>query len=270
MRTNRPGTRPSSTSARGVVFFALLLLALGSLLLLNNFYFLGGFDVGSLWPLALVAVGGMILLRGDLTPSTASRSFGITRGSVESAILEIQAGEIDVMARALPREGRLIAGTFARDGRPQLIVEDNQATLTFERAATPWGSFADWDLGLARDLPWRVAVSTSLGAVQMDLSALVIQSAQIATGIGDIVVTMPREAFEPLVLHSAMGNIRIQTPPGVNARIYARSTRLFSVRVDSDRYDRLDDGSYRARDASPDAPEVQVTVTGTFGDAYLA
>ncbi|MGQ9910045.1 MAG: hypothetical protein ACUVS2_14550 [Candidatus Flexifilum sp.] len=270
MRTQRPGTRSSSAPARGVFLLAVLALIAGILLLLNNFYFLGSFDAASLWPLLLIAAGGLLLLRGDLSPSTASRSFGITRGSVEAATLEIQSGEIDVLARALPREGRLIAGTFAREGRPQLLVEDHQATLIFERAATPWSSFADWDLGLARDLPWRIAVSTSIGAVQFDMSALIIQGGVIATGFGDIVVTLPHEAFEPITLRSALGNVRVQTPTGVNAWIQVRSSRLFRVHVDRERYEQVEKGVYHALGAAPDAPQVQVIIAGMFGDAYLA
>ncbi|MCS7071043.1 MAG: hypothetical protein NZM00_06030 [Anaerolinea sp.] len=270
MRNQRSGIRSSPASARGVFLLAVIMLIAGILLLLNNFHLLGTFDALSLWPLLLIAAGGLILLRGDLSPSSAGRSFGITRGSVEAAVLEIQSGEIDVLARALPREGRLIAGTFARDGRPQLIVEDNQATLIFERAATPWSSFADWDLGLARDLPWRIAVSSSLGAVHFDMSALIVQGALIATGFGDIVVTLPHEAFEPITLRSALGNVRVQTPNGVNAWIQVQPSRLFRLHVDHERYEQVKADLYHARAADPQMPQVQVILKGMFGDAYLA
>ena len=102
----------------------------------------------------------MILLRGDFVPSDEARSFGITRGSVESAALEISAGEIDVQAYALQREGRLIAGQYAANSRPTLDVQETHANLKMDRAATPWLSFADWRVALARDLPWSLFVTT--------------------------------------------------------------------------------------------------------------
>ena len=120
--------------SRGLWLGSLALLALGVLLLLNNFLLLSGFNVGALWPLLLVIVGVLVLLRGDFMPGADARTFGITRGSVESATLEISAGEIDVVARALQREGRLIAGQFALDSRPQLSVQDTHAYLRMDRA----------------------------------------------------------------------------------------------------------------------------------------
>ena len=88
-------------ATRGLLLWSLALTALGIVLLLNNFLLLSGFNAGALWPLVLVVIGGVILLRGDFVPSAEARSFGITRGSVESAALEISAGEIDVHAYAL-------------------------------------------------------------------------------------------------------------------------------------------------------------------------
>ncbi|MBC7869431.1 MAG: hypothetical protein H7Y09_01220, partial [Chitinophagaceae bacterium] len=154
-------------SSRGVMVGALILVALGVVLLLNNFYFLGGFNVFALSPLLLLLVGAVILLRGDIL-NGGGRNFGITRGSVESASLEVSAGAIDVSLRALTREGRLIAGQYAEDSRPQLIVDDAHAFLRLDRAATPFFAFADWEINLARDLPWDVYVSTSLGQADLD------------------------------------------------------------------------------------------------------
>jgi len=272
MRENRSVSRSSAPASRsrGGVIAAVVLAAVGGILLLNNFYFLDGFDVGALWPLIFVVLGGLILLRGDFPASTAGRSFGITRGSVEAAVLEVHAGEIDVRGRALPREGRLIAGQYASEGRPQLTVDEGRAVLKFDRAATPWLSFADWDLGLARDLPWAIAISTSLGAVQLDLSGLIVQRAQIATGIGDVQITIPQEAFEPLELRSALGSLHVLTPPGANVEIHVQPTRLFRVYHDARRYEQHENGIYTARAADLKQRPMVVRLHGTFGDAYLA
>ena len=256
--------------SRGLWLGSLALLALGTVLLLNNFLLLSGFNVSTLWPLLLVIVGAVILLRGDILPGTDARTFGITRGSVESASLEVSAGEIDVVARALQREGRLIAGQYAFDSRPQLNVQDAHTHLRMDRAATPWLSFASWEVALAHDLPWGIYVSTSLGQIDLDLNGLIIQKAVLASGLGDIRLVCPREAFEPLVVRSAVGSIRILTPPGANARVYTRGPSLFRVHVDEGRYEKVESGTYLSRDADADSPEVQIHVSGTFGDLYIS
>lgn len=255
--------------SRGPWLWPLVLALIGIALLLNNFLLLNTFDVTTLWPLLLVIAGGAILLRGDVLPITEGRTFGITRGSVESGTLEINSGEVDVTIRHLQQEGRLIAGQFALHTRPALQVQDTHAHLKLNRGATPWLSFSDWEMGLSRDLPWSIFISTSLGQVNLDFSRLIVQGARIGTGFGDVRLSAPMEAFEPISVRSACGDIHFTTAPGYATQIYVRSTRLFNVRVDENRYQLIEPGLYRSRDADSSAKLIEVYISGTFGDAYL-
>lgn len=255
--------------SRGPWLWPLALAAVGVILLLNNFLLLGDFNVVALWPLLLVILGAAILLRGDVIPSDETRTFGITRGSVESAALEISSGEIDVTVRALQKEGRLIAGQYAANSRPAMQVSDTHTHLRMDRASTPWLSFADWEMGLARDLPWRVFISTHLGQVNLDLSNLIVQDGVIATGFGDIRLICPSEALGQLFVRSTLGNIHVITPVGYRARITVRGSRLFRTHADPNRYQQDESGAYLAREADEARPLVEITINGTFGDAYL-
>lgn len=258
-----------ATSSRGWMLIALAFLVLGVVLLLQNFLLIGGTNLLMFWPLMLAAAGFVILLRGDLF-ATTGKSFGITRGSVVSGTLEVSAGVVDVQCHALGREGRLIAGQFAAGARPSLSVEDNHTRLRFDRAATPLLAWGDWDLSLARDLPWDVRVSTWLGTVNLDLDGLIIQRGQIGTGFGDIRLTCPQEAFEPIRVHSTLGTIRLEAPPGVSARVYVTGPRVFRTRVDTARYEVVAPNVYATRDAEPGLPTTEFHLSGTFGDCYLA
>lgn len=262
----------SARSAKGPVILPLLVAVIGILLLLNNFLILRDFNIASLLPLLLVVMGGQILLRGDFVPGSDFRTFGITRGSVEAATLEINAGEIDVTLQALQggrSQERLIAGQYAAGARPELRAEGVQAHLRLDRARTPWVSFADWELGLARELPWQLYVSTSLGQVNADCSNLVIEKALLSTGPGDIRFVIPLEAFEAILLKSTLGSIHVVTPPGVRARITIQRGRLFDVHVDKHRYTEEFPGLYLARAPHTDAPVVDIVIQGGAGDAYL-
>lgn len=258
-----------ATSSRGWMLIALALLALGVVLLLQNFLLAGGTNLLTFWPLLLAAAGFVILLRGDLF-ATAGKSFGITRGSVVSATLEVSAGVVDVRGHALGKEGRLIAGQFAAGARPYLSVEDNHARLRFDRAATPLLAWGDWDLSLARDLPWDVRISSWLGTVDVDLAGLIVQRGQIGTGFGDIRITCPQEALEPIHVRSTLGTIRLDAPPGVNARVYVNGSRVFRTRVDTGRFELVAPNVYVTRNAEPDVPMTEFHLSGTFGDCYLA
>jgi len=254
--------------SRGPVVWPLMLTLVGIVLLLDNFLLLP-LNITALWPLLLVVAGAVLLLRGDFTPDDSTRNFGITRGSVESALLELNAGEIDTRINALDREGRLIAGQFAADSRPALDVDDVFAHLRFDRAATPWMTFADWELGLATDLPWQFAMSSSLGDIELDLTGIYAEGGLIATGFGDIRVNVPEETLQPLQLQSNIGNIRVTSPIGAKIRIRVQGSRMFTARVDERRYTETEPGLYVTLDAEPDAPLVDVEVRGTFGDVYL-
>ena len=256
--------------SHGPLVWPLMLAIIGLILLLDNFLLLGEFDPMLLWPLVFVVLGAQILLRGDILPGSQTQTFGITRGSVEAGVLEISAGEIDVVVRSLQREGRLIAGQYAAQSRPQMQVQDTFAHIKMNRAATPWTSFSNWEMGLARDLPWQVYISTHLGQVNTDLSTVIVQDAVVATGLGDIRFICPYEVLDSVHLRSAVGSIQVVTPVGHRAIITAHESRFFGVHVDFDRYEQLEDGVFASRNADEDAPDVHIQLSGTFGDAYLA
>jgi hypothetical protein len=151
-----------------------------------------------------------------------------------------------------------------------MAVGETQAHIKMDRAATPWLSFADWEMGLARDLPWQIFVSTHLGQVNLDLSGLIVENVVAATGIGDIRLTCPAEALGPLRLHSALGHIQITTPPGYRAQISVHGGRMFGIHADAHRYEELEPNTFVTRDANETTPLVEISVSGTFGDLYLA
>ncbi|HYO89151.1 MAG TPA: DUF5668 domain-containing protein [Candidatus Limnocylindrales bacterium] len=257
-----------ATSSRGWMLFALALTALGVVLLLQNFLLLGGLSLLTFWPLLLVVAGMALLLRGDWFTGSG-KPFGITRGSVTNATLEVSAGVVDVRGRALPKEGRLIAGQFASGARPTLSVEDNHAFLRFDRASTPLLSLADWELALARDLPWDVRVTTWLGAVDLDFTGLIVQGASVATGFGDVRITCPQESFAPITVRSALGSIRLEAPEGVNARVYVTGSRVFRTHFDTERFEQIGEGLYLTRDVANGQPASEFHLSGSFGDCYL-
>lgn len=255
---------------RGPVVWPFALTVVGVVLLLDNFLLLEPFEVRTLWPLLLVVAGGVILLKGDFLPDDTSSSFSITRGSVASADLEINAGEIDVRVRDLTREGRLIAGQYAANARPSLTATDTHTYLRLDRAATPWLTFVDWDMALATDLPWRILVSTNFGQVDMDLANIITDGGVVATGLGDIRIVAPQETLAPLKLHSAIGSIQVITPVGYQTRITVDGAPTLTIRVDERRYAQTAPNRYIARDAAPENAIVDLSISGTFGDVYLA
>lgn len=261
-----------SQNSKGPLVLPLIVALLGVLLLLSNFFLLGDFNILDLWPVLLVIIGATILLRGDIVPNQDFRTFGITRGSIESATLDINAGEIDITIRALQTRNteRLIAGQYANQARPDLDVQDVHAYLTMDRRDTPLLSLANWEMGISQDLPWQIVASTNLGQVNLDLNHVILQNALISTGIGDIRLVCPTESFEPIYIRSLMGSITALAPDGCNARITIEGGRFFGVTIDDTRYEEVEAGIYVTRNPDDTLPLVDVVISGTFGDAYLS
>jgi hypothetical protein len=262
----------STRRAKGPIILPLLLISGGVLLLLNNFLIVQNFNLAHLLPLAFVVIGGQILLRGDWLPGSDFRTFGITRGSVESALLEIDAGEIDVSLQALQgrSQERLIAGQYAANARPELLVAGTHAQLRLDRARTPWFSFADWDLGLTSGLPWELIISTSTGVVNLDMTGLVVQKTAVYTGAGEIRLMAPQELFETIVLRSTLGNIHIIAAADTHTKITVQGGRLLTTHVDFARYTETAPGMYETLSSDTTVPSVTIQVSGGTGDVYLA
>lgn len=265
-------TNERSRNSKGPLVLPLIVALLGVLLLLSNFFLLGDFSILDLWPVLLVIIGAQILLRGDIVPSQDFRTFGITRGSIESATLDINAGEIDVTIRALQTRNteRLIAGQYANQARPELDVQDVHAYLTMDRRHTSWLSFANWEMGISQDLPWQIVASTNLGQITINLSHVIIQNALISTGIGDIHLVCPAESFEPIYVRSLLGSITVRSLEDYNVRITVEGGRFFGVTIDETRYQEIAAGVYMTRNADDTHPLVDIVINGTFGDAYLS
>jgi hypothetical protein len=258
-------------SARTPLLLPVLLVVVGIAMLVGGFLLVDSFDASHL-AFLLLAVGGMVvLLRGDLVPSYNTRAFGVTRGSVESGEVTINAGDVDIYIERLPSSERLVAGQYAYNTRPRLEVNGTRAALVMDRAQTSLLTFADWELALAVDMPWAIQCSASIGQIDADLSGLIVETAAFSSGFGSIRLVSPHELLgEPITVRSLLGSIHLLTPVGYNTRVIVRAGRFAKVHAAPTRYVHLEDGSYQARDAHPEAPLVTILLKTTFGDLYLS
>ena len=252
-----------------VWLWALVLVMVGVLILLNN-YFLLAFDIRQWWPVLLVVLGLQVLLQGDLRLSKATQSFGITRGSVEAGILRANSGELDMQISALDQPGRLVAGQYTGRSRPHLQTEGNQAVLSMDRSKTWLLSLADWDIRLAQDLPWTLLLTSFLGEIRADLRGLVLQDTRIATGISDIYVMLPDNTAGTLQIHSTLGNIELTLPDGAAVELQVDASRLFGIHLDNDHWQTTEiPGHYKSANQTSDDGMYRVMVRGTFGRLTL-
>jgi hypothetical protein len=252
-----------------------LILMAGSVILLLNNFMLIDIDLASYWPILLVLVGLQLLIRGDIGPGWQSQTFGITRGSVQSASLELESGEVDVQLQALRKSGRLIAGQYTARSRPNLTVRNNHATLRMQRGQTWWLSLADWDVGLAQDLPWGILISSYLGRLEVDLRGLLIERAYVSSGLGHVELICPDEAAGTLLARSTFGDVRLTIPKNSRAIVTVRTSPFARVRVDLSRFTPLRPGVYASLvdgmtiDDTAEGFDLQVVAATVFGSVTI-
>jgi hypothetical protein len=265
---------PKTRRSPAMGLLPLLIAGLGIFLLLVNFLLLPPVNLIALSPLLLVILGAVMLVNGDVSAARSSHAFGITRGSVQSATLEISAGEVDVSIGSLPASvsDRLIAGQYALDARPALALEGTHANLALRRNVLGLPTTLEWDLGLAQDLPWDVFLSTNIGQAEVDLSELVIHHAELNTGLGTIRLVLPREALDEIVVRSQAGIVQVIAPHGAYVAVHLPTgRRLMDRHVDESRYVALQEDLYVTGAASePGVEPVRVQIRGTFASIYLS
>lgn len=263
----------SALTKRVFWLLPLALIAGGVILLLNNFLLID-LDLAPYWPVLLVVLGLQLLARGDVGLSWQAHTFGITRGSVQSGSLEIESGELDVQLRALRKSGRLIAGQYTARSRPGLMVRNNHATLRMQRGQTWWLSLADWDVGLATDLPWNLLISAYLGRLEVDLRGLLVDRTYVSSGLGHVYVACPDYAAGPIFARSALGDVRLSIPQGTQAVIDVQTGPFGRVRFDRGRFEEVEPGVYTTyldpESELADDVYLNVTASTVFGTIYIS
>ncbi|MEP7285976.1 MAG: DUF5668 domain-containing protein [Chloroflexota bacterium] len=262
----RPGRSP--------LIIPLLLIVIGVLLLLKNFLLITDFDLLRFWPVLVILLGLQLLLRGDIGLTWQAQTFGITRGNVQSGVLEASSGELDVKIRALRREGRLVAGQYTGRSRPSLNVRGDHAHLTMQRGQTWPFSMVDWEIGLAKDLPWNLLVSAHLGELDIDLRGLLVDQANVASGIGDVRLVAPdiaaNDFHSDLRACSTFGNVTLVIPPEVQAVIRVEPKPMARLQIDEARFLMLEPGVYATLGYEQSAAPINVALVSTFGTVRLS
>ncbi|MCC7451945.1 MAG: hypothetical protein IT324_31350 [Anaerolineae bacterium] len=261
----RPGRPP--------LILPILLVGIGVLLLLKNFLLIENVDVLQYWPVVLILAGVQLLIRGDIGITWQAQTFGITRGSVQTATLEASSGELDVKIRALRREGRLVAGQYTGRSRPNLTVRGSHARLSMQRGQTWPFSQADWEIGLAKDLPWKLLISAWLGELDLDLRGLRVEETNAASGIGDVRLVVSDVVTDgkcgDVRAASTFGNVTLVIPQNVEAVVRIESRPMARLQVDEARFLMIEPGVYATLGYEQSQALVNAELVSTFGTVRL-
>ena len=229
---------------RGRIFWGLVVLLVGILLLLDNLGYFPGINIwGLIWPVFLIALGGWILWSYYTRGTRQVEHVTIPTEGTQRARIRFQhgAGRIDIAAGS--SQESLIEGDFGGgvDVRKSQSGDGLEVRLKLPGNIFPFdwspGQSLDWSVSLNGDIPLSLSLETGASKSHLDLRDLRVTELEVRSGASSTSLTLPTSAgFTRVIIGSGAASLNVVVPQGVAARIRS-SGGLSNVNV-SDRFPR--------------------------------
>ena len=261
---------------RSNVFWAIILLTIGTLLLLNNFNIINvGWNI--IWPVVLILIGLWVLVGRYLGGESALETESVTVPLGETAkaklTFEHGAGRLDIKPGASP--ANLVEGTFRGGVERQINTSGGLTTATFQAAFVDWmnpGNWGpqgrDWEIRLSDQVPLEITFKGGASENRLNLEPLNVTDLKISTGASSTVVTMPAKAeYTKVDIDSGAASLDIIIPQGVAARIKIDSG-VAGIDVDQSRFPRSG-GEYASPDYAEAARKLDIKIDTGVGSVSI-
>jgi hypothetical protein len=258
---------------RSGLFWGVILLLIGLLLLLSNLGIIAVNVWGAVWAVVLIALGVGILWGTVLGASAAEgEQVTIPLEGADSARVRVKhgAGRLRVSGGAAP--DALVEGTFssgldyqARPRGDELDVELSPRGFPFFMAPWSWGRQGlGWTFSLNGAIPLALAFETGASDARLDLSELRVTNLRLQTGASSVHVTLPARAGHTRAhIEAGAASVSVRVPPDVAAQVRFEGG-LASVDVDRNRFPRVG-GVYRSPDYDAAQNKVDIEVKAGVG-----
>ena len=230
---------------RDRIFWGIVLLVGGALLLMNNLGWLGSLNIWKIaWPAFLILLGIWVLVRPYLgAPALEKVAVSLDSASRGKVRLEYGAGMLEVSggaAAGMLLEGECGGGAEIHSGRSGDVLD-------VRMESTPSGMFAldqrerRWKLHLAQDIPLELDIRAGAASNDLNLSNLLVNVLHLSCGASSTTLTLPANAGLTLAeVEAGAASTSVRIPQGVAARIRFQGG-LSSFGVDSARFPKQGD-----------------------------
>ncbi len=256
------------------VFWAVVLILVGLLFLLNNFGLLPnfGFSIWNLvWPIFLIALGVWFVSRTFVRPAPAEMEPGsIPLEGASQAEIELAHGAGELRVSGGAGAGVLAEGVFGGGLRYEAKHKGDLLDVEMKMRVEPvtflnWapGGY-DWDVRLNPDVPIELKCATGASHSVLDLRDLRVTGLKLETGASATEVTLPANAgLTRVKVQAGAARVDLRVPGGVAARIKT-SGALASMAVDETRFPGFDN-RYQSPDFDSAANRVEIEVETGVG-----
>jgi len=257
---------------RDNIFWGVALILVGVLLFLQaQGYIRNVFPY--LWPLALILVGGWIILGVYWKPvNSPEESFSIPLDAAQSVEYHFShgAGQLDISGGA--PMGQALVGTSAvgMNRNSQLNGDRLEVRVEAGPSFVPFlgPSQGVWRFQLAQDIPIRLTVESGASFMNIDLTDILATRFALKTGASSTNVTMPARGASLLEVESGAASLNIRVPEGTAARIRVKDS-VVSMDVDTNRFPRLDSGFYQSSGYDMAADRAEINIESGLGSVKV-
>jgi hypothetical protein len=261
--------------SRGNIFWGIVLLLVGALLLLDNLGYLGGVEIWTLlWPLFLIALGVWILLGAYMRRNYKSEHVTLPLEGAQSARFRLAHGAGRIMVSGSTPSDILMEGDFGgglevnrRQSGDTLDVKMKMSGAIFPFDWSP-GQSLDWVFSLTRDIPLILELETGASENTLDLTDLRVSELRLKSGASSTNLTLPANAGRTRVsIEAGAASVKITVPVGVAARIRSKGG-LSSLNVNQQRFSKLGE-LYQSLDYDSAANQADIEVQMGVGSVEI-
>jgi hypothetical protein len=258
---------------RNNIFWGLLILIIGILLLLSNLGILTINIWSVLWPLGLILLGAWFLLGPRMARTNqevANLSLALESCREAEVTINHGAGRLEIGPGAesdVLLSGRFEGGlerTYSQSGDLAKVKLSLPADIALP--FTGWGYHNGflWQIALNPEVSYSLRLNTGAGDTRLDLTNLSVSAIRVDTGASNTEVLLPESCGETKVdLHGGANSVKLHVPQNVAARIQIQAV-LSGVDVDTTRFPKMG-GVYQSSDYATALNRVDVKFEGGVG-----
>lgn len=252
---------------RDNIFWGVALILLGTLFFLQQQGIIRNVFT-YIWPLALILVGGWMVLTVYWKPEASTEKFDIALQNARSVRYKFShgAGQFEIKGGA--PAGKALVGSSAAGMNENTQLDGDRLEVRIEAGASfiPFVGPSDgvWRFQLTQEVPVTISVETGASQLDMDLTNVLASQIRLQTGASSTNVTLPARGASILDLSAGAASIDIRVPDGVSARVRIKEG-LTSMNVDTSRFPQLDSRMYQSPDFDTASNRAEINVEAGLG-----
>jgi hypothetical protein len=258
----------------GAIFWGVILIVIGGIILLSNLGLLPANIWQIIWPLGVIALGFWLLWGIFRRPTVQNKHVEIGLRDAQRAVIKLRHGAGRMSLGATGEGVNLLAGDF---GGGVIVDERMEGDLLKVKLKTPeqWyptfnrpGTSLDWNLLVKERIPIDLDISTGASDARLDLTRLMIPSLKLSSGASSVQVQLPESAADMRAeFKTGAASLILRVPAKVAAQIKVTGG-LTSIRVDSARFPKQG-GVYQSPDYEAAVNKVTIRVETGVGSVDI-